>query len=55
MALSATRDTTGYEAADSWDGDPTNQVLDAMLAKLEVDSAGRPIVILQERAGFVNK
>lgn len=47
IALSATRDSTGDEAADAWDGDPKNRILDSLLAKLEVDSIGRPVVVLQ--------
>lgn len=55
LALSATRDATGDEAADAWDGDPKNQILDSMLAKLEVDSMGRPVVTLKDGGVPVEK
>lgn len=55
IALSATRDVTGDEAADAWDGDPKSQILDSLSAKLEVDSTGRPIVVLQDRGGVTEK
>lgn len=55
IALSATRDATGDEAADAWDGDPKSQILDCLSAKLEVDSTGRPVVVLQDRGGVAEK
>lgn len=55
LALSATRDATADEAADAWDGDPKNKILDSMLAKLEVDSVGRPVVTLQDRCVSADK
>lgn len=55
MALSATRDATCDEAVDAWDGDPKNQILGSVFAKLEVDPVGRPVVILQGDSDIVKK
>lgn len=55
IALSATRDATGDEAADAWDGDLKSQILGSLLPKLEVDSTGRPVVMVQDRGGVAEK